>query len=81
MRSIIDLGIANMVPVEGDIAIGDLAAKAGIEPGLLGMVFFSSFKVLDADERGIKNDFCVFSRAITSSRKHGQGTLLTRNSQ
>jgi len=44
IRSIIELGIANFVPLEGDIAIEDLAAKAGVKPDLLGTVSLSPLK-------------------------------------
>jgi hypothetical protein len=81
MRSVIDLDIANLVPLEGDIAIEDLATKAGVDPDLLGIVSFPLFKVLVADERDIKNVFCVFWPATTSSQKHVQGTLVTRSSR
>jgi hypothetical protein len=45
IRSIMELGIADLVPIEGDIAIEDLAAKAGVEPDLLGMVSWPLSKI------------------------------------
>jgi len=36
MKAINDLNIPNLVPLEGDISIEDLAKKGGIEPDFLG---------------------------------------------